>query len=503
MSAEKAYDELRSRSRRRALLGSCASLLSWDEQAYMPRGGAGHRAEQLALLAGLHHEQATDPRIGELLGAVEETELVADSESAEAVNVREWRHDFDRATKLPRDLVEELARATSLGQQVWVEAKQARDFGRFRGALETILSLKQREAACLGKGPSDYDALLDDYERGATAAALAPLFEELRQALVPLIVRIADAPKKPDVAVLRREFPVERQRLVGEMAAALVGFDFERGRLDVTAHPFCSEIGPGDCRITTRYDEKDFGESFFSILHEVGHALYEQGLDPAHYGTPMGESASLGVHESQSRLWENAVGRSRPYWEHFYSLTQRVFHDALHDVSLERFHAAVNHVEPSLVRVQADEVTYNLHVIVRFELERALLAGDLPVGDLPGAWRQKYEEYLNVKPADDAEGCLQDIHWSAGLFGYFPTYTLGNIYASQLFSRAREELGDLDREISVGRFEGLIEWLRGRVHRHGKRYRPAVLIERATNRPPKPDKLIGQLERKYAEIYGL
>jgi carboxypeptidase Taq len=455
------------------------------------------------LLAGLHHEQATDPRIGDLLGEVEVTGFASDPESAEAVNVREWRHDFDRATKLPRDLVEELARVTSLGQQVWVEAKKAKDFGRFRGSLETILSLKQREAACLGTGPADYDALLDDYERGAKAAVLAPLFDELRRALVPLIVRIAGASQKPDVSLLRREFPVDRQKVMGELAASTVGFDFERGRLDVTEHPFCTEIGPGDCRITTRYDGKDFGDSFFSILHEVGHALYEQGLDPAHYGTPMGEAVSLGVHESQSRLWENAVGRGRAFWQHLFPITRRVFHDALHDVSLEQFHAAVNHVEPSLIRVQADELTYNLHIIVRFELERALLSGDLPVGDLPGTWSEKYERYLNTKPSNDAEGCLQDIHWSAGLFGYFPTYTLGNVYAAQLFARASEELGDLDGAVAAGQFHRLLAWLREHVHLHGKRYQPARLIERATGAEPDPRALIESLNSKYQEVYGI
>jgi carboxypeptidase Taq len=271
----------------------------------------------------------------------------------------------------------------------------------------------------------------------------------------------------------------------------------------VAAHPFCSGIGPGDCRITTRFDERQFSQAFFGILHEVGHALYEQGLDPSHHGTPMGEAVSLGVHESQSRLWENAVGRSRAFWTYWFPMARRIFHDALKDVTEGAFHAAVNHVEPSLIRVEADEATYNLHIIVRFELEQDLLKGELAVSDLPGAWNQKYRETLGVSPANDAEGCLQDIHWSAGLFGYFPTYTLGNIYAAQLFARARAELGGLDEAFARGDFSPLLDWLRAKVHRQGQRDRPATLIEQVTGSKPSHRPLIDSLRAKYAELYGI
>jgi carboxypeptidase Taq len=503
MNPRDAYDDLVRRSRERAMLGSCSALLGWDEQTYMPRGGAQARGEVAALLAGLGHERATDPAIADRLADVEGSELVADPTSPEAADAREWRRDFDRATRLPRALVEEEARATTLAQQAWAEARRARDFARFQPWLETTLHLKRREAACLGSGPEDYDALLDDYEPGARAEALARLFARLRDALVPLIVAIADAPTKADVAVLRREYPVDRQRIVGEAMAAAVGFDFERGRLDETEHPFCSDIAPGDCRITTRYDPRDFGDAFFSILHEVGHGLYEQGLDPARWGTPMGRAVSLGVHESQSRLWENAVGRGRPFWTHAYPLVRRVFRDALHDVDLDRFHLAVNHVEPSLIRVQADEVTYNLHIIVRFELERALLSGDLAVGDLPGAWAEKYRAYLGVAPEHDAEGCLQDIHWSAGLFGYFPTYTLGNVLAAQLFAKAGAEMPDLPEQFARGDFGQLLGWLRDRVHRQGQRFRSAALVEYATGSPLDPQPLVDSLTSKYRELYRI
>src|SRR6185312_7195965 len=309
--------------------------------------------------------------------------------------------------------------------------------------------------------------------------------------------------QRPDGSILRRDFPVDRQRMFGEAVAAGVGFDFERGRLDTTAHPFCTRIGPGDCRITTRFRTDGFGDAFFGILHEVGHGLYDQGLDPGHHGTPMGEAVSLGVHESQSRLWENAVGRSRPFWEHNFPLARRFFPDALRDVSLDSFHFAVNQVERSLNRVEADEVTYNLHVLARFELEQALLSGDLSAADLPGAWNEKYQRYLGLTPKNDAEGCLQDIHWSEGLIGYFPTYTLGNLFAAQLFAQATKDLGDLDAAFARGEFTGLLQWLRNRVHRQGHRYRSARLIAVVTGSPPDHRPLVQGLTQKYGALYGV
>jgi carboxypeptidase Taq len=481
----------------------------------------------MALLAGLHHERATDPRMGDLLASLEKSSLVGSPESAEAVNVRELRRAYDRRVRLPRTLVEELARTTSMAQSEWVIARAASDFGRFRPWLEKIIQLKREESACLATGPatdpaagtarSIYDPLLDEYEPEASSAELGALFDALRRELAPMVAAIAEAaPHRSGIsqgggstsppdgeAILRRSFPRDRQRVFGEAVAAAVGFDFRRGRLDVTAHPFCTGIGPGDCRITTRFDEQEFSDAFFGILHEVGHGLYEQGLEDAGYGTPMGEAVSLGVHESQSRLWENLVGRSRSFWAYWLPMARRIFHEVLADVTLEQFHAAVNHVAPSLIRVRADEATYNLHIIIRFELEQDLLTGSLPVGDLPGAWNQKYREALGVTPDNDAEGCLQDIHWSAGLIGYFPTYTLGNIYAAQLYEAARAELGGLDDAFARGDFHGLLGWLREKVHRQGQRHRPATLIERVTGSRPDYRPLIEGLRRKYSELYGI
>jgi carboxypeptidase Taq len=502
MQVQAAYEELIRRAREEAVLASCAELLGWDELTYMPRGGVENRGNQMAYLAGLQHEKATDPRLGELLAQVENSSLVRDPEAPAAVNVRELRRRYDRAAWLPRALIEETARVTSIAQQEWLAALENADFGRFRPWLERVVNLKRREAECLGFAVA-YDALLDEYEPGLTSQDVTALFQALRADLLPLVATLAGAGHKPHVAILHREYPVERQRIFGETLAAAVGFDFHRGRLDTTPHPFFSIIGPGDCRITTRYHVHDFGDAFFAILHEVGHGLYEQGLSPAHYGTPMGEAPSLGVHESQARLWENGVGRALPFWKHFFPLARQVFHETLQDVSLDDFYFAVNCVEPSLNRIQADEVTYNLHILVRFELEQALVSGDLHAADLPGAWNEAYQHYLGVVPRNDAEGCLQDGHWAGALLGYFPTYTLGNIFAAQLFARAAADLGDLDRQFEEGEFGGLLGWLRDHIHRHGHRYRAAQLIEHATGRPPDHRPLVEVLQRKYSQLYGI
>jgi carboxypeptidase Taq len=502
MQPEAAYIDLLCLSRERTVLAACADLLQWDEETYMPPGGVEVRSQQRALLAGLVHERTTHPRCGELLGEIEGSSLVADPLSPAAVNVRELRRDYERATRLPRTLVEETARVSALAQQEWAAARKASDYSRFEPWLAKMVALKRAAAEAIGYAESPYDALLDEWEAGATSAELDLLFAVLRRDLVPLAAALAAAPRKPDTSLLCRHFPVDRQRAWGKEVAAAVGFDFHRGRLDDSVHPFCMGIAPGDCRLTARYQDHYFPDGLFGVLHEAGHGLYEQGLDPEHYGTPMGQAASLGIHESQSRLWENLVGRSLPFWEHFFPAAQEAFPD-LADVALDDFFFAVNQVSPSLNRVQADEVTYNLHVLVRFDLERALLAGDLPTAELPEAWNRAYTEVLGVTPANDAEGCLQDVHWSAGLFGYFPTYTLGNVCAAQLFAAAEAALPGLSDDFRQGRFERLLGWLRDQVHRQGRRHRSAGLLRQATGAPPAPAPLLARLHAKYGDLYGL
>jgi carboxypeptidase Taq len=501
MRAQAAYDELVRRAREEALLDSCAALLGWDEDTYMPPAGAGHRAAQLALLAGLSHDRAVDPRVGDLLAEVEGSELVRDPHSPAAVNVREWRRLYDRATCRPRALVEEIARTATLAQQEWAAARRAGDFGRFRPWLERMLSLKRREAEALG-GRSLYDALLEEYEPGATGREVAALLAALRVELGPLVEAVAGSGRRP-APVLSREYPVEVQKAFGAAAGEALGFDFARGRLDEAVHPFCTSLGPGDCRLTSRYRAGDFTEGFFTILHEAGHGLYEQGLDPAHAGTPMGEAASVALHESQSRLYENLVGRSRPFWTYFFPRARQAFPAALGGVSPEAFHFAVNEVRPTPVRARSDEVTYNLHILVRFELEQALLSGDLPAADLPAAWAEGYRRHLGIEPADDVEGCLQDGHWASGLVGYFPTYALGNVIAAQLFARADADLGGVGPAFARGDFAGLLGWLRERVHRQGQRYPAGPLVELATGKPPGPGPLVHYLRAKYGELYRL
>jgi carboxypeptidase Taq len=501
MQAQAAYDELLRLAREEALLASCATLLEWDEETYLPPAGVRHRAAQQGLLAGLLHDRAASPRRGEQLAAVEGSALVRDPDAAAAANVRELRRLHRRATRLPRPLVEEIARLLPPSQQGWAAARQAADFGRFRPWLEEVVALARRQADCLGYEDHPYDALLDDYEPGARTADLARLFADLRDELVPLANALTYARRRPDLSLLRRDYPVDRQRVLGELAAAAIGFDFQAGRLDTAVHPFCAGIGPGDCRLTTRYRPHDLSDGLFAVLHEAGHGLYEQGLDPAHRGTPLGEAASVAVDESQARLWENTVGRSRGFWAYFYPVVRRLFPAALHDVREEDYYFAVNNVEATLIRVTADEVTYNLHILIRFELERALVAGELAPADLPAAWGAAYHHHLGVTPANDAEGCLQDGHWAAGMFGYFPTYTLGNLYAAQLFARARADLGGVEEAFSRGDFGALLGWLRRRVHREGGRYPAPRLMERVTGSALDHRPLIEALRGKYGELY--
>ena len=503
MRADKAYDELIRRGREEGLLTTVEALLEWDEETYMPSGGVENRSEQLALLAGLLHERGTDPRIGELLGEVEGSNLLADPLAPAAVNVRVLRRDYDRSVLVPRSLVEEVARTTALAQKAWATARVDATFSTFRPWLEKIVELKRAEAECVGYESEPYDALIEDFEPGLSSAVVARLFDALRRELVPLATRIAEARRQPEGGLLRRHFPRDRQRAFGVRVAAAVGFDLDRGRLDLAVHPSCISIGRGDCRITARFDDRDFAGGVLTILHEVGHGLYEQGLDPAHYGTPMGEALSVGMDESQARFWENRVGRSRGFWDRFFPLARDLFPESLDDVSCTDFFFALNRVSPSLIRANADEVTYNLHVLVRFELERALVSGDLPAADLPSAWNDAYRQALGIVPANDAEGCLQDGHWADGLLGYFPTYTLGDVFAAQLFARAELELGSLDEQFARGEYAPLVRWLGERVYRQGARYPSTRLVEVVTGSPPDHRPLVRALEAKYGALYGL
>jgi carboxypeptidase Taq len=496
------YDELITTIRDINLLGSVESVLGWDERVMMPDKGAEHRGNQMALLARLTHQQLTSPRVGELLSRIEATDVVRESESDAAVNVREIRRTYDRATKVPTRLVEELTKTGVLGQQAWVEARKKSDFATFRPWLEKIVALKRQEADYVGFTHHRYDALLDDFEPGDTAADITRVFESLRAPLVEIVGRISQSGNAAPVDLFERSYDGAAQERFAREVAAKVGFDFAAGRLDVSVHPFCTHLGPGDVRMTTRYNEGRFG-AFFGVLHETGHGLYSQGLDPAHFGTPRGTYISLGIHESQSRLYENFVGRSRSFWEFFYPRAKQTFPEALRDVPMDAWLFANNDVRPGLIRVEADEATYNLHILLRFELELALISGELSPKDVPGAWNERMKKYLGLTPPDDARGCLQDIHWSSGGIGYFPTYTLGNLYAAQFFEQANKDLGDLDAQFARGEFGPLLHWLNENIHRHGRRYTARQLVQRVTGVQLSAEPLLNHLRRKASEFYGV
>ncbi|HEX3725011.1 MAG TPA: carboxypeptidase M32 [Pirellulales bacterium] len=497
------FDQLCHHARETALLAAAESTLGWDERTMMPPEAAEYRAEQLTLLAGLIHARRTDPRIGDWLGELAASPLASNPHDDAGATIRQLKRDFDKRTRLPQTLVEELTRTASLGQHAWQIARGDNDYPSFLPHLKKTFELKRMQAAALGFEESPYDALLDDFEPAELTSTISAVLADLREALLPLVSAIAASSRRPDVSILSRRYPREAQERFSRDAAARVGFNFCRGRLDVTAHPFCTSLGPHDCRITTRYDEQFFNTAFFGTLHEAGHGIYDQGLCSDWYGLPPGEAVSLGIHESQSRMWENLVGRSQAFWQYFFPQARQAFPDALADESLERFYFAINDVRSSLVRVEADEATYNLHILIRFELEQALLDDSLPVADLPQAWNDRYEKYLGIRPASDADGVLQDIHWAAGLVGYFPTYSLGNLYASQFFEQANAELGGLAQQFARGEFQPLRDWLIEKIHGHGQRYSALELVRKITGKPLSHAPLVAHLRNKLAPLYGL
>jgi len=494
------YDAFLKMVREIGQLGTTAALLDWDSETYMPANGLAIRAEQLALLAKLAHERQTAPALGEVLRELEASEI---TDEAALTNIRETRRSYDRATKIPAELVERIARESTVAKDAWTKARAESAFDKFAPHLEELLDLQRQVADAVGYKGERYDALLDEYEPGATAAELTTLFASLRTPLAEFVKQLADATKQPDTSILNRSFPVETQTLWCRQMAEVIGFDFQSGRIDVSTHPFCSGTGPGDVRLTTRYQERFFSPAVFGTLHEAGHGLYEQGLPMEHLFVPRGQAVSLGIHESQSRMWENMVGRSRPFWQRYYPQCQAVFREALSDVPLDEFYGAINAVSPSLIRVEADEVMYNLHIIVRFEMERDLIEGRLAVKDVPAAWNAKMTDLLGITPTNDAEGCLQDIHWSMGAFGYFPTYALGNLYAAQFFAAARRDLPNLMQDFSQGKFGGLLGWLRTNIHQHGQRYRAGELVERVTGSPLSIEPFLSYVRAKFSPVYGL
>jgi carboxypeptidase Taq len=484
-------------------LGEVSELLGWDQQTYMPEGAAAARGEHSAALSRLIHDMFVDGETARLLSAAEAETAGADPDSDDVRLLAAVRRDYDRETRLPADLVSEISRHQAISHNVWVRARQENDFAGFAPSLEKMLDLTRRRAECLGYEAHIYDALLDAYEPSMRQADVARMFADIKPALVKLIADIAASVRPVDASLLHRGYPVEAQRKVTLDLAARFGFDFNRGRQDEAAHPFCSSFSRDDVRLTTRFDPAYLGQALYATLHETGHGLYEQGITAQYDPTWLGSAASLGVHESQSRLWENLVGRSRAYCEYAFPKLQAAFPDALGGETSEAFYRAVNLVRPSLVRVEADEVTYNLHIMLRFELECELLTGALAVRDLPETWNARMQAYFGIAPASDTEGVLQDVHWAEGLIGYFPTYALGNLISGQLWHAIRAQMPDIEASVRAGEFAALLEWLRANVHRYGRKYPPAELIYKATGEPLTSRYYLEYLTTKYADIYGL
>jgi carboxypeptidase Taq len=489
---------LRERAAELADLHGIGALLFWDQNTMMPAGGAGARADQLATLEGIAHAKLTEPAVAGLLAALDRWAADEDPESDGVRLVACLRRDFEKAVRVPGALAADMSRAAALGQHAWQEAREAGDFGRFAPALERHLELRHAYAACFdgsGRYAHPYDVLLDDFEPGLTTAELVPLFAGLQEALVPLVRAAADPGEDP---FRSGPFPVDAQRAALAEVLAAVGFDPASWRLDETVHPFAQSLATTDVRITTRWEEADLGMALFSVLHEFGHGLYEAQVDPALARSPLGEPVGLGVHESQSRLWENVIGRSRPFCAWLLPILRRHL-PAFADLDADGLFRAANVVRPSLVRIEADETTYNLHVVLRFELELALMDGRLSVAELPAAWDAGMLRLLGVEVPGPVQGVLQDIHWSAGLIGYFPTYTLGNLVAAQLWERLASDVPDIGSQLAAGEFATVREWLRGHVHRHGRKLPPRELILRATGRPLGPEPFLAYLRAKLAD----
>ncbi len=506
MRENTALEKLRARDREIQLIRHSVALLHWDQETGMPKRGIDERSEQLGLLEGLAHEKLSADEIGELLEeAGSSSESPAGREDLgvqDRAFLRALRREYDRATKIPKRLVTELAQEVSTAQSVWVDARSRSDFGSFAPHLEKLLALNIEKAQAVGYDDHPYDALLDEYEPRMTTKKVGRVFSDLKEALVPLVQELKEK-SSVDASFLSQHYPIEQQEALSRRILEDLGYDFERGRLDVTAHPFTMAVGGDDVRITTRYHEHNFTSAFFGTVHEAGHALYEMGIAHEYKCSVLGEGASLGVHESQSRTWENMIARSIQFWRRYFPVLREYFPSQLTDVTLSRFLRAVNRVHPSLIRIEADEVTYSLHVILRYELEQAMVTGDLKVRDLPSEWNRAMEQLLGIRPEKDAEGVLQDIHWAMGAIGYFPTYALGNLYGAQFYEVMQRDLENFDGLVAHGEFSPIREWMREHIHRHGAAKTPAELLKDVCGAELDAQPFIDYLRGKYSNLLDM
>lgn len=484
-------------------LGSTIGFLAWDQEVKMPKKGGKLRSETIASLSGLLHEKLTAPAFGTRLTKLKKIAQGNQLTDEQKVVVREVLRDYRKAKKEPKAFVELFAKTTSQAQIAWAEAKQKSDFGVFQPHLSKIVKLARQRAEYFGYRKSPYEALLNIFEPSLTLKEINTMLEELKIFLIPFIKNIQASSVKPNPKKFYGNFPLEEQEKLNRLIAEQMGFDFEAGRLDTSEHPFTHGMHPADVRFTTRYDTHDVLHSIIPTIHEAGHGLYEQGLLEKYFGTPLGEAISTAMHESQSRLWENMIGRSKEFWQYFYPKLRAVFPTPFRAITLEDFYATVNVVKPSLIRTAADEVTYNIHIILRFEIEKGLMEGTLKVSDLPEVWNERMQKYLGVRVPDDAHGVLQDVHWSFGSIGYFPCYALGNIFAAQLYHQAQEDLPNFADDFRHGKFDRMLAWQRKHIHRHGRRYRATEIIRNVTGEKISVKYFINYLKKKYSALYKL
>lgn len=497
------YQKLHHLSKRSKTLQGITSLLGWDQETYMPSKGGQNRSEQLKIMAGIIHEYRTSKEyinaLNELIdlktGEIKDKSLSAEKKAA----LREWYRDYKIDTALPQQFIEDFAKLTSQSQLVWRKAKDKNAFHHFAPFLDQVVNLSRKKADYLGYKDHPYDALLNLYEHDITTKQVSELFHHLKNSLLPLLKTIQKN-QQIDDSCLQGNFSLSKQISFSKRILKDIGYDMNRGRLDFSTHPFSCALHPNDSRITTRVNPKFILSNISVVLHEAGHSLYEMGLPVEEFGTPLGESISLGMHESQSRWWETRIGHSKPFWEYYFPLLKQQFKGKFDNTTLNTFYKAINKVTPSLIRVEADEVTYNLHVILRFQLEKGLIEGSLKVRDIPEAWNEGMKELLGVSPNDHAHGCLQDVHWSMGAFGYFPSYTLGNLYASQFFEAFEKDHSDWQKLVAQGNFSFIVQWLQSNIHRHGRRYTSADLIKEVTGKPFKTDAFINYLNSKYLHL---
>jgi carboxypeptidase Taq len=497
-STDKLYQQYRSSLQKIADVKYASAVLQWDQETYLPPKGADKRGQQLATLSEVSHQMFTDDTLG---GLLQELSGRADLSNIQKHNVSLSLQDYNRLRKFSPEFVRKMSEAVSASFHGWIEARKQNDFSIFQPLLNKIVELKKQEADIIGYESHPYNALMDEYEKGATVQMVDRIFNDLIPPLSELLVEVQRFPL-PDDSFLYRNFPKQQQWEWGMFLAKQLGFDFDAGRQDISEHPFTINFSSKDVRITTRIDENDFANMMWSTIHEVGHALYEQGLPDEEYGLPSGEYTSLGIHESQSRLWENCVGRGQGFWEHYFPKLQEFFVGKLDDVTLGSFLKAINKVKPSLIRTEADELTYHFHVIIRYELEKQLIAGSIAVKDIPAYWNEQYKNLLNVDVPDDKHGCLQDVHWSHGSFGYFATYSLGSFYAAQFWEKAKKDIPSLEDEIKEsGNTQYLLEWLRSKIHKHGKLYTSRQLCESVTGAEIDSNVFINYLRTKLKLIY--